>query len=284
MEIVLISGQGELPVLLAAKLKSNKASFSIYSIKGFENPRLQNYKPKILEFERLGSFLKELTRFGVKRICLAGNINRPIFDMALVDNDTKPLIPVLMNALKMGDDKALKVIISIFEESGFELLGAHQICPELLISEGLHSEIKLVDNDYADIKRAKEVIDKISSIDIGQSCIVSSGQVLSVETIGGTDRMIESLSIHRPKSGLYDTNFIYTRDPIIPVGGVLYKSAKDGQEMRVDMPVIGPQTFLLAKKNGLRGIVITKGNVMVLDKGECVSLANSLGLFFLVVK
>ena len=86
MEIVLISGQGELPVLLAAKLKSNKASFSIYSIKGFENPRLQNYKPKILEFERLGSFLKELTRFGVKKICLAGNITRPIFDMGLVDN------------------------------------------------------------------------------------------------------------------------------------------------------------------------------------------------------
>ena len=284
MEIVLISGQGGLPVLLAARLKSNKASFSVYSIKGFENPRLQNYKPKILEFERLGSFLKELTRFGVKKVCFAGNITRPIFNMALVDNDTKPLIPVLMNALKMGDDKALKVIISIFEESGFELLGAHQIYPELLISEGLHSEIKLVDNDYADIKRAKEVIDKISSIDIGQSCIVSSGQVLSVETIGGTDRMIESLSIHRPKSGLYDTNYIYTRDPIIPVGGVLYKSAKDGQELRVDMPVVGPQTFLLAKKNGLRGIVITKGNVMVLDKEECVSLANSLRLFFLVVK
>ena len=84
MEIVLISGQGELPVLLAARLKSNKASFSVYSIKGFENPSLQSYKPKILEFERLGSFLKELTRFGVKKVCFAGNITRPIFNMAPV--------------------------------------------------------------------------------------------------------------------------------------------------------------------------------------------------------
>ena len=71
---------------------------------------------------------------------------------------------------------------------------------------------------------------------------------------------------------------------MIPSGGILYKSAKVGQELRVDMPVVGPRTFLLAKKNGLRGIVITKGNVMVLDKEKCISLANSLGLFFLVVK
>ena len=284
MEIVLISGQGELPVLLAARLKSNKASFSVYSVKGFENPRLKNYKPKILEFEKLGSFLKELKRLGVKKVCFSGSIVRPVFNMTLVDSDTLPLIPVLMNALKMGDDKALKTIISIFEDSGFRLIGAHQICPELLISEGLHSEIKLVDSDYEDIKKAKEVIDKISSIDIGQSCIVSTGQVLNVETIGGTNRMIESLSINRPKSSSYKTDYIYFRDPMIPSGGVLYKSAKVGQELRVDMPVIGPQTFLLAKKNGLRGIAITKGNVMVLEKEECISLANSLGLFFLVLK
>ena len=284
MEIVLISGQGELPVLLAARLKSNKASFSVYSIKGFENPSLEDYKPKILEFEKLGSFLKELKRLGVKKVCFSGNIVRPVFNMTLVDSDTIPLIPVLMNALKMGDDKALKIVISIFEDSGFRLIGAHQICPELLIAEGLHSEIKLADSDHEDIKRAKEVITKMSSIDIGQSCIVSFGQVLSVETIGGTDRMIESLSINRPKSGLYNTNYIYSRDPMIPSGGILYKSAKVGQELRVDMPVVGPRTFLLAKKNGLRGIVITKGNVMVLDKEKCISLANSLGLFFLVVK
>ncbi|MGB0634604.1 MAG: LpxI family protein [Paracoccaceae bacterium] len=284
MEIVLISGHGELPVLLAARLKSNKASFSVYSIKGFENPSLEDYKPKILEFEKLGSFLKELKRLGVKKVCFSGNIVRPVFNMTLVDSDTIPLIPVLMNALKMGDDKALKIIISIFEDSGFKLIGAHQICPELLVSEGLHSEIKLADNDHEDIKRAKEVIAKISSIDIGQSCIVSLGQVLSVETIGGTDRMIESLSINRPKSALYNNDYIYSRDPLIPSGGILYKSAKVGQELRVDMPVVGPRTFLLAKKNGLRGIVITKGNVMVLDKEKCISLANSLGLFFLVVK
>ena len=95
MEIVLISGQGELPVLLAARLKSNKASFSVYSVKGFENPRLKNYKPKILEFEKLGSFLKELKRLGVKKACFSGSIVRPVFNMTLVDNDTLPLLSLI---------------------------------------------------------------------------------------------------------------------------------------------------------------------------------------------
>ena len=71
MEIVLISGQGELPVLLATRLKSDKASFCVYSIKGFENPSLEDYKPKILEFEKLGSFLKELKRLGIKKVCFS---------------------------------------------------------------------------------------------------------------------------------------------------------------------------------------------------------------------
>ena len=55
-------------------------------------------------------------------------------------------------------------------------------------------------------------------------------------------------------------------------------------EESIQITELSDQVIKLAKKNGLRGIAITKGNVMVLDKEECIRLANSLGLFFLVLK
>ncbi len=284
METVLIAGQGDLPVLVASKLKSTQIPFVVYSLKGFKNVSLNGYNPKILEFEKFGSFIKQLKSLGVKKICLAGIIKRPVFEVSLIDEDTLPLIPTLEKALKSGDDKALRLVISLFESVGLEIIGAHEICPELLVSEGLYSHVGLNSEDFEDVKRAEEVLIQTSSADMGQSCIISSGQVLCIETIGGTDRMIESLSLNRPSDNVYNDNFKYRRDPLIPLGGILYKAAKNEQEIRVDMPVIGTRTFLLAKKVGLRGIVIKENSVMVLDKNRCISMANSLGLFFLVVK
>jgi DUF1009 family protein len=50
------------------------------------------------------------------------------------------------------------------------------------------------------------------------------------------------------------------------------------------MPVIGPETFSLANKVGLKGVVIKFGNVMVLNYEECLRLTISFGLFLLVKK
>ncbi len=113
METVLIAGQGDLPVLVASKLKSAQTPFVVYSLKGFKNVSLNSYNPKILEFEKFGSFIKKLKSLGIKKICLAGIIKRPVFEVSLIDEDTLPLVPTLEKALKSGDDKALRLVISL---------------------------------------------------------------------------------------------------------------------------------------------------------------------------
>ena len=74
------------------------------------------------------------------------------------------------------------------------------------------------------------------------------------------------------------------RDPALPSGGVLVKRAKPGQDLRVDMPVIGPETVAGAARAGLRGVVIEAGSVMMLDRARCVALAEDAGLFLWVRK
>ena len=61
--------------------------------------------------------------------------------------------------------------------------------------------------------------------------------------------------------------------------GVLVKCAKPGQELRADLPGIGPATVNAAHAAGLAGIGVEAGHSLVLDFGETVKRADALGLF-----
>jgi len=284
MELVLVSGLGGLPQSLAANLESAGSAFLVYEIEGFENKDLEKYNPQTLILEHLGSFIDQLKKIGIKQICFSGSITRPNLKLSLVDELTLPLVPVIVEALKHGDDQALRLVLSIFEDSGFKILGAHEICPELLISAGIHSEIQPEPSDYKDAQKAEELMIGLSPFDIGQSCIVSSGQVLGIETSSGTDMMLESIGFIKSLKVVEKSKFLCDEDQKIIKNGLLYKAAKIGQDLRVDMPVIGPKTFCLANKVGIKGVVIKFGNVLVLNYEECLRLSNSFGLFFLVEK
>ncbi|MEM8554319.1 MAG: UDP-2,3-diacylglucosamine diphosphatase LpxI, partial [Pseudomonadota bacterium] len=99
--------------------------------------------------------------------------------------------------------------------------------------------------------------------DVAQACIVARGQCLGIETIYGTDALLADVARHRDD-----------RQP--SHGGVMVKRPKVGQEMRVDMPVIGPQTVVAAAGARLTGIHLAAEQVMVLEAAEVVETANRL--------
>jgi len=102
----------------------------------------------------------------------------------------------------------------------------------------------------------------MAGLDIGQACVVQSHQALAIEGIYGTDWMLRSLTT-RPDDG----------------GGVLFKAPKPGQDRRVDLPAIGPDTIVAACAAGLSGVVIEAGGVMVLDQSGVLAECDRLGLF-----
>jgi DUF1009 family protein len=68
-----------------------------------------------------------------------------------------------------------------------------------------------------------------------------------------------------------------------PRAGVLVKMPKKGQDLRIDLPAVGPRTFVRAAKAGLRGVAVASGVTLVLDREETVRIADRLGLFLLGV-
>lgn len=215
--------------------------------------------------ETLGSLLDKLQEGGISRVCFAGGIDRPVLDPNAIDDATKPLVPDLLAALGKGDDGALRQVAQVFETRGLEIVAAHALAPHLLPETGVLTATRPNEAAQKDAARARSVVDLVSQEDIGQSCVVARGQILSMEGQFGTQWMLQSLTA-RPDTG----------------GGVLFKGPKVGQDRRFDLPVIGPETVAQVAAARLEGIVLDHGGVMVLDLEAVVAACNQAGLFLWV--
>ena len=276
MSLALIAGEGDLPVYLVKALDRAGTPFRYCEVEGHSSEARGDRPMQVLKVENLGSFIAELKSQGVSQVCFAGKVARPKIDPSEIDAATAPLVPRMMAALQAGDDKALRLLLSFFEDVGIDVLAAQHIAPELVPKPGVLGSVEPTEQDREDAIRGKKVLAAMSAADVGQACIIANGQALALEAIGGTDWMMRSL-MGKKGNTLFDDDHL--RDPELPAGGVLIKSAKLDQDMRIDMPVIGPDTVIRASVTQLRGIVIEAGRVMLLDPERCVELADQAGLF-----
>ena len=291
--LALIAGQGVLPGLVLGR----RPDAVICELEGYPAGLGPARRFRV---ERLGSFMADLRAAGVTEVCLAGRVGRPRLDPSLVDAATMPLVPRMMAAMQLGDDAALRTVIEFFEEAGFAVRAAHEIVPEALPSPGVLTRAQPGAAAERDVARAVSAHAAMGAADIGQAVVVAQGQVIAVEAQPGTDWMLASLLARGgerlPTGGLLDDPFGVAadifggparavtprRDPALPPGGLLYKAPKPGQDLRADMPVIGPQTVEGAAAAGLEGIVIAAGGVMVLDRAGTVAAADAAGLYLWV--
>lgn len=259
--LALVAGGGWLPGYIAARLGRN--ALKIAALDGFPPEGLE--PDHVFRVETLGSFLAWLREAGVTRVCFAGPVRRPPLDPAAVDAATQPLVPRLVAAIRSSDDAALREVIAIFEEAGMAVVAAHDLVPDVLPAPGVPTRRKPGAEAEMDAVRGQQVLARMGDADVGQSCIVRRGQVLTLEGLFGTDWMLDSLA-RRPDGA----------------GGLLYKGPKPGQDRRIDLPAIGPETVRRAAAGGLDGIVIEAGGVMVLGDADLAGLADAAGLFLWV--
>ena len=261
-DIALIAGQGALPGLVA------RAAPGLV-ICEMEGTPSEIGGPETLRFriERLVPFLDALVERGIKRVVFAGALQRPRVDMELIDPRSAQLVPRLAMAMQAGDDATLRAVIEIFEEWEFEVVGAHEIAPDLLCPPGVICGAPS-DRDRADVTRAAAIVADLGRVDIGQGAVVAGGLCLAVETLPGTDAMLEFVRLHK---GL--------RDDLTSARGVFYKAPKPGQDRRADLPAIGVHTVQNAAAAGLSGIAFEAGGVMVLHREAVIAAAQAAGLF-----
>ncbi len=262
--LALIAGQGRLPLYLADRLAQRGEAFDIYCLAGQEiDDPGRPYE--VFRLEQLGTFIQTLVERGAGEVCLAGAIRRPEIVASLIDAATLPMVMTLQQAIAAGDDGALRRVISLFEDHGLRLRAAHEIAPELLLPASIPTRARPGPEHAGDLARAASALALLGQGDLGQGCVVAGGQVVALEAAPGTDFMLETLAA-TPFGG----------------NGILVKAPKPGQDLRADMPTIGPATVAGASAAGLAGIVIVAGGVLVLDAPEVIAAADAAGLFLWV--
>jgi len=259
-ETALIAGRGSLPGLLLHAAPDMLCC----TLEGFPAP-LPGVGVLHLRIERLVPFLQALVDRGITRVCFAGAMQRPKLEPELFDARTASLVPRLLGAMQAGDDATLRAVIELFEEWDFEVIGADTIAPDLVPGAGVLCG-SVGSQDEADASRAAAIVAALGTVDVGQGAVVARGLCLGVEALPGTDAMLDFVAAHRALLP-------------VPKAGVFFKAPKPGQDRRIDLPALGPQTVAKAAAAGLCGIVFEAGGVLLLDRAATIQAAEQAGLF-----
>ena len=178
-----------------------------------------------------------------------------------VDLGTLRLLPRILKAMVGGDDQVLGNLIGYLEERGFRVIGAHEVAPELVAEAGQLAGPRAAQATLDDARVAMAAARAIGERDIGQAAVAVNGLVVAVEAAEGTDAMLERVGdLHAMGRVKWSGR-----------AGVLAKCSKPQQDLRVDMPTIGPRTVTGVVKAGLAGIVIEAGRVMIAERAETLA-------------
>ena len=267
----IIAGGGSLPVEVAAGSAGQGYPPFIVLMEG-EADRLSElcqYEHETLALEAIGSLIPLLKRHRITHLVLAGEIKRrPRLTHLRPSLSLLAVIPIVVMALARGDDGLLKVVARGLEARGIKVMGAHEIVPSLVAAEGVLTKAVPQKSDWRDIEAGFAAAKAIGALDIGQAAIAVGGRTIALEGIEGTAGLLDRARLLRGHGRIAGK----TR-------GVLVKCAKPGQELRADLPSIGPQTVESAHAAGLAGIAVEAGRSLILEGPATLARANELGLF-----
>jgi UDP-2,3-diacylglucosamine hydrolase len=265
----LIAGTGRLPQQLIEACKAANRPIFVLAFDESADPALLDGVPHaVVSLGSVGEALDRLRAANVQEIVMAGRIGRPALTDLRPDLAGVRLLGRLGAGLFAGDDAMFKVIVSFLEDEGFTVIGSGDVLKDLLAPEGVMGRIHPDTQHMADIALGFKAAKLLGTLDIGQAVVVENGYVLGLEAAEGTDSLLERCALLKKD----------------PSGGVLIKARKPQQEVRVDLPAIGPKTIETVHACGMRGVAVEAGGSIIIDREETVARADALGVFLIGIR
>ena len=251
MQIGIIAGSGELPILIS---KLNKDAF-VLCIDNLASPNLFNNKSESVSLLDPDLWIEILNKEAVTHIVMAGKIHRPKILKQGLSVNAKLLLNEIVS---VGDNGAVNIIENFFLKYNFRIIPISKILKKCFLPRGflIESDISKKLKNYI-IKSAEfgvKLLNGLSPFDVGQSVALSSEFVYAIEGPEGTDAMIEragKLSLEYPRIDNY--------------GPVLIKIPKLKQNKNIDLPVIGINTIKKCLEFNFSSAVVSSQGTIILD-------------------
>ncbi|HEX9920878.1 MAG TPA: UDP-2,3-diacylglucosamine diphosphatase LpxI [Candidatus Methylomirabilis sp.] len=255
-QIGLIAGEGRFPFLVAQAAREKGLRIVAAAIKEEASPELSQAVDCIywLHVGELGKLIRSFQREGIRQAVMAGKIQkRHLF------SQIKPDLRATLLYLRLkekNDDAILKAICDELQSEGIELLECTSLISSLLAPQGVLTSRPPSEWERKDIEFGRRMARAIAGLDIGQTVVVKNCAVLAVEAIEGTN-----LAIRRGAEWGGE-------------GVVVVKVAKPQQDLRFDVPVVGPDTLEVMREVKASVLALEAGKVIIVDKEEMLKAAE----------
>jgi UDP-2,3-diacylglucosamine hydrolase len=259
--IGLIAGVGRLPVEFARAASGMGVHVIGVGVLPEVDPELAQvaHTFEYVNIAKLDRIIKVFKREKVTEITLLGKITKELVYAHRELPDLR-VLKIFSRIRNFSDDTLTLALVEELAAEGITVLDQTELLRPLMPAPGVLTQRKPTEQELADMRFGLDMAKKIGGLDIGQTVVVKNRAIMAVEAIEGTDACIR-------------------RGGQLGRGGVtVAKSAKPKQDMRFDVPGVGPDTIDSMVEAGAVALVIEAWKTLVVDREAVVKKANQHGM------
>ncbi len=261
----IICGGTDLPGFVVKEAINNGVEPIVIAIEHEASAELEDLVEEVywLQVGNIGNAIGIFKENGVKECLMVGRVDhRRIFKNINFDPE---LEKVYYSLKDHKADSLLGALINVFQQSGIKFINSTEFLSNSLVEEGVIGKVEPSEDVLKEIAFGWELAKQIAGLDIGQSVIVRERAVVGVEAIEGTDELIKRSTQHCPSSA------------------VLVKVAKPEQDLRFDVPVVGPETFENLAEAKAAAVAVEAGKTIIVNREKCIEIADKNKIAFVGV-
>ena len=255
-KLVIIAGSGSYPrFLVEGAKKAGVPQVDVVAIAGSTSRATRNAADNVIPITigTIAESIRKIGTMGYDGAILAGQVNPLSLFRGRFD---KEVTSWLRELPVKNAHTVFSKLIEKFAESGVKILPASLYMEDHLPGVGPITKRGFTPEEQIDIDHAVAVVRDMGVHDVGQTVMVKRGMVLAVEAFEGTNRAIR-------RGGRLGGK-----------GSVIFKAAREGHDMRFDIPVIGLNTVKTMKRAGATALGFQAGRQIVLDREDVVKYAD----------
>jgi DUF1009 family protein len=268
-----IAGGGAMPLMVVDNAKRAGQRVVVIGLREWADPVLEEMADVFYwsAVSRLGRHLRLLLREQAYRAILAGSVKKSdMYGRFRILRNLPDLTTLKLWFWRVPDkrtDSILGAVADVMAERGIHMENCVKYCMDAMAPEGVMTRLQPTAAQQKDVEFGWPIAKEMGRLDIGQSVAVKEQDVIAVEAIEGTDRMIQ-------RAGQLCRHG----------GWMLIKVAKPNQDMRFDVPTVGPDTIENLRRNGAKMLVIEAEKTFIVDREKMLDLADRYGIVVLACR
>lgn len=264
--IGLIAGNGRFPIIFADNARKSGLYVSAVAHEGETEPELERHVDRIhwVKLGQLNKLIKAFKDDGIRRAVMLGGIKK-----THVYSTVRPDFRTLALATRLvlwKDDDILRELAAELEREGIVICESTFGLEGILVEEGTLTSRQPTKKEWNDIRYGWDVAQEIGRLDIGQCVVVRDRVVVAVEAVEGTDGAIS-------RGG-----------ELAKEGAVVVKRCKPQQDLRFDLPAIGPRTIEVMASVKAAVLAVEAGRTVMLDRELLLGKAEAMRIAVVGIK